>query len=106
MATFTESQITDLAVILSTSSDELNAHLDLHGSLITESDKTVILAQVTRYTAGTVSGGVWFEATESNEGFNMGIPFNAGTRDPREIISALLRWQGVSLWGWTRLVRA
>lgn len=49
MATFTESQITDLCRIIGTNSDLLSTHLDYYETLITDSDKTAVLADVTAY---------------------------------------------------------
>lgn len=51
MATFTEAQITDLAEILATDSDTLDAHLDFYAAEITDADKTRILERVTEWQA-------------------------------------------------------
>lgn len=51
MATFTESQITDLAEILGTNSDVLDYHLDLYAAIITDSDKTRVLERVVEWQA-------------------------------------------------------
>lgn len=92
MATFTEAQVADIAVILGTNSDVMDDHLDYYESLITESDKTIIVAQIARYNNGTVTGRVWFEGTESNEGFNMSAIVAAANRDPRAVIAGLIQW--------------
>ena len=42
MATFNENQVTSLAVILGTNSNELAAHLDFHASIITDADKNAV----------------------------------------------------------------
>ena len=51
MATFDESEITDLAEILGTDSNHLSVHLDYYAPLITDSDKTAVLSRVTDYQA-------------------------------------------------------
>lgn len=103
MATFTEAQVADIAVILGTNSDLMDDHLDSYEGIITESDKTIIVAQIARYNNGTVSGRVWFEGTESNEGFNMSTPNNAAYKNPAEVIAKLIQWP---LMTGSRLVRA
>jgi hypothetical protein len=92
MATFTEAQITDIASMFGTYSHLMDAHLDSLVSMITDADKTAILAQVARYQNGTVKGGVWFRGTESNEGFNMSSPNIADSRDPRDVVAGLIQW--------------
>lgn len=96
MATFTEAQTTSLAAIFTASSDVMDDHLVYYASVITESDKTAILAQVTRYENGTVKGRVWFDSTESNEGFNMSAVNVASNKDPKTIIAGLIGWEVVS----------
>jgi hypothetical protein len=105
MATFTAAQVTSLAVMFASNSDLMGDHLGFHEELISEDDKTAIIAQVTRYENGTVTGKVWFEGTESNEGFNMSTPFAASNRDPREIVAGLIHWQWVNYSGGGRLSR-
>lgn len=103
MATFTEAQVTSLAEIFETTSDVMSTHLTFRAGLITDSDKTAIVAQIARYTNATVAGRTWFKGTESNEGFNMGAVNVASNKDPRTIIAGLIGWE-VSSGG--RLVRA
>lgn len=62
MATFSESQITDLCEILEINSDYLSQHLAYVAPLVTESDKTKILAKVTEWT----TAGAKFTAIEPN----------------------------------------
>jgi hypothetical protein len=103
MATFDAAQITSLAEIFGTTSDEMGYWLDGREGIITDADKTAIVAQIARYVNGTVKGRVWFEGTESNEGFNMGTVNVASNKDPKTIIGGLIGWPQSS---GSRLVRA
>ena len=70
MATFTAAQITDLADILGTNSDVLSLHLDFYAGIITDSDKTKVLARVTSYQA-LDDLHANFSPKESNEGLKL-----------------------------------
>src|SRR5688572_31965903 len=101
MATFDAAQITDLAEILGTNSDVLDDHLDYYASLITESDKTKVLARVVEWQA--IDGNfAWFSPTESNEGFNLS-PGQQRTK-LASWIAQLLQWPYVSS-GQSSLIR-
>jgi hypothetical protein len=106
MATFDEAQVTSLASMFGSNSDAMSYHLEGYEELITESDKTAVLAQITRYSGGTVKGRVWFEGKESNEGFNMSPVFVADNRDPREIIAGLIQWPWNNAYGSYSMVRS
>lgn len=99
MATFTESQITDLAEILGTNSDLLGAHLDYYESVITDSDKTKVLARVTEWQGADV--GVAIEPKERNFGVRIGA--NSTQSFIAQKIAALLQWPMASVS--SRLVR-
>jgi hypothetical protein len=51
MATFDESQVTSLAEIFGQTSDYMGQWLDVRASIITDADKTAILADITSYQA-------------------------------------------------------
>jgi hypothetical protein len=89
MATFTESQITDLADILETNSDVLSAHLTYHESLITDSDKTKVLSRMSEIQALDTNHSS-FTPTESNEGLNLGASSNRIFLANK--LAALLHW--------------
>lgn len=100
MATFTEAQITDLAEILGTNSDLLSTHLDFYESLITDADKTAILARVTDYQA-VEDKDLSIMPTESNFGAKIGSSEKRSLI--RKRIAALLSWQGLD--SGNRLIR-
>ena len=89
MATFSESQITDLAEIFDTNSETLADHLEFYASVITESDKTAVLARITD-----------FQAVEDNDTSiepnvrNFGARINSNSKRAliRKRIAALLSW--------------
>lgn len=102
MATFTESEITDLAEILSTNSDVLGYHLDLYESVISDSDKTRVLELVTEWQAVSTSDMVvTIEPKERNFGARIGA--GATTTSIAKRIAAFLQWPLVTS---SRLVRA
>jgi len=68
----------------------LDAFLTKLGATLTSDLETDVLAELTRFSAGTVKGRVWFTPTESNEGFNLSTPASADTQDPRDNIAGLL----------------
>lgn len=90
MATFTESQINDIALSIGMTPTLLNAHLAGFGASLTDDIKTKVLAQLTRYQDGTAGGQVWFTPTESNEGFNLSPISNGGNSNPLTSIRILL----------------
>ena len=51
MATFTDAQKSDLARIFGTNSEELGYRLDIYAGVITDDDKTAVLADVTAFEA-------------------------------------------------------
>lgn len=51
MATFSEAQITDLCRIFGVDSETLGYRLDIYAGVITESDKTAVLADITAFKA-------------------------------------------------------
>lgn len=89
MATFTEAQITDLAEILSTNSSDLSYHLDAYEGVITDSDKTRVLAKVTEWQAIDTDFAK-FEPKESNEGFQ----YDPGVKRAALVqrIATLVQW--------------
>lgn len=104
MATFTESEITDLAEILGTNSDYLSAHLTYFASVISDSDKTRVLELVTEWQGITGNPSVRFVGNEANEGFNMSIgeyKANLATR-----IAQFVQFEIRSSYGNYSLVRA
>jgi hypothetical protein len=62
MATFSESQVTDLCEILETDSDYLADHLEFYANQISEADKTKVLAKITEWE----TAGAKFTAIEPN----------------------------------------
>ena len=102
MATFTESQITDLAEILSTNSDVLGDHLETYASVISDSDKVRVLELVTEWQAiSTADMVVTIEPKERNFGARIGA--GATTSSIARRIAAFLQWP---LMTGSRLVRA
>jgi hypothetical protein len=72
MATFTEEEVTDFCEILETNSDYLRGHLDYHAALITDSDKTKVLAYVTTWQTGSNSTDTTrIQAMDANFGANI-----------------------------------
>lgn len=102
MATFTETQISDIAEIVGSNSDYLADHLSYYELQITEADKTKVLARVAEWQA--IDGNfARFTATESNEGFNLSPDENR--RFLVRSITTLL-YLPMSMGGGSRLVRA
>lgn len=103
MATFTESEITDLAEILSTNSDVLGDHLEFYESVISDSDKTRVLELVTEWQAVGTSGMV---TTIEPKDRNFGVRVSAGatTTSIAGRIASLLQFQTYTASG--RLTRA
>jgi hypothetical protein len=105
MATFTESQITDLAEILGTNSDALGYHLDAYELVISDSDKTRVLELVTEWQAiSTTDMVTTIEPKDRNFGVRVSGGAKINTLAAR--IASLLQWQTTSTYGQTRLVRA
>lgn len=70
MATFSNSQITDIATIFGVSSDVVNNRLIYFQNTITDEDKTKVIALIAEF--AEVDGNyASFTPTESNEGFNL-----------------------------------
>lgn len=51
MATFDEAQVTSLCRILGTNSDRLDQHLTYHAQVITDADKTAVVADIAAFEA-------------------------------------------------------
>jgi hypothetical protein len=104
MATFSESEITDLAEILGTNSDALGYHLDAYELVISDSDKTRVLELVTEWQAiSTTDMVTTIEPKERNFGTRVGGGSLASSLAFR--IGSLLQWP-MTAFGQTRLVRA
>lgn len=102
---FTTDELLDISTILEITPRTLDDHLEVF--IPTAAIEAKVITQIDRYNDGTVSGGVWFEGTESNEGFNMSTPNTASTKDPKTIIALLLEFDLSSQFsGQTRLIRA
>ena len=101
MATFTEAQVTSLARMFSTSSDVMGLHLDFYAGIITDADKTAIVADITAYEALENVA----ESIEPMER-NFGVRVNSdGQRSLiRNRVAGLIGWETAS--GGSRLVRA
>lgn len=99
MATFSSSQITDLAEILGTSSEILGNHLDVYAEVISEDDKTRVLERVTDYQAVE-------DKTTSFEPVlkNFGAKKNPATQRSliKQRIAALLSWKVATSGGLVR----
>lgn len=72
MATFTESEITDLAATQGVASYVIVDHVTLAGNYITDSDKTQLLDWVADWQAVEKQYAA-FTPTESNEGLNLNL---------------------------------
>lgn len=55
MATFTEAQVSDLAELLNSNSDEVGDHLEYYADIITESDKTKVLDHIASWQAASTN---------------------------------------------------
>lgn len=86
----TAAQINDIAVAIGMTPTLLNAHITSLGATLTADIETKVLAQLTRYSSGTVVRDIWFTPTESNEGLNTNRITNADNTDPRNNIRLLL----------------
>ena len=105
MATFDESQITDLSEILGTNSDVLGAHLEYYASVISDSDKTRVLELVTEWqTVSTTDMVTTIEPKDRN--FGVRVSGGAKINSIVSRIAALLQFETLSGGGQTRLVRA
>ena len=87
---FTATQKADLVEILNRNAIQLDVQLAAYALYITAEMETKVIAQIARYNNGTVKGGVWFEGTESNQGFNMSGANTAASKDPKSVIETLL----------------
>ena len=105
MATFSESEITDLAEILGTNSDVLGAHLEYYASVITDSDKERVLELVTEWQAVSTTDMV---TTIEPKDRNFGVRVSGGAKINSIVsrIASLLQFTMTAGGGQTRLVRA
>lgn len=99
MTTFSESQITDLAAILGTNSISMSTHIGLYANVITDSDKTKVLAYITDWQAAE-NDFVSFTPTESNEGFNLDTTRKRNAFASK--IASLLQWEDYGSGGLVR----
>lgn len=90
MATFTESQVTDLAEIFGATSDYMGQYLDARADIITDSDKTAITADVTSYQA-IESDNVEIQAGPA--GFQGSVSADKKRSLIKKRIAALIGWQ-------------
>ena len=90
MATFDEAQTTSLARIFGTTSDVLGLHLDFWAGVITDSDKTAILADITAYEA-IENDNVEVSANLKNFGANVSADKKRSLIKRR--IAALIGWE-------------
>jgi hypothetical protein len=90
MATFDETQVTNLARIFGTTSDLMSTWLDVRTSIITDADKTAILADITSYQA-IQDDNLQLEPKERN----FGTRLNASDKRSliRNRIAGLIGWQ-------------
>ena len=100
MATFSESQVTSLAEIFGQTSDLMSQWLSIRDGIITESDKTAILADVTSYQA-IEDDNVEISAKERN--FGAAVSASNKRNLIKKRIAALIGWQMAS---GSRLVRS
>jgi hypothetical protein len=103
MATFSEQQVTSLAVILGTNSNELAAHLDYHASIITTTDKTAVLVEVDKYDCVS-DDFVSIHPMEANKGLE--TSGQAARRGIASKIAGLLHWTLTNSYGTARLYRS
>jgi hypothetical protein len=99
MATFDAAQITSLAEIFGTTSDEMSYWLDGREGIITEADKTSILADVTAHQAIEDDN---INVTAGPAGFQGRISPSDKRSLIKKRIGALLGWQVVSGGGLVR----
>ncbi len=104
MATFTEAQISDLAGVLGTNSDVLGDHLEYYETVISEADKTNVLAALASIAA--IPAGNSVTSVEPKER-NFGARIGAGALEGkyRQKIAGWLQWPLTVSTGLGRLVR-
>lgn len=91
MATFSATQITDLAEILETNSSTLGDHLALYAAVISDTDKTRVLALVTEWqSVSTTDMVTTIEPKDRN--FGVRVSAGAGTSSVARRIASLLQW--------------
>jgi hypothetical protein len=100
MATFDESQVTSLAEIFGQTSDYMGQWLDVRASIITDADKTAILADITSYQA-VEDDNVFVQPNVKNFGAEISPSQKRSLIKNR--IGALIGWEVSSS---SRLVRA
>jgi hypothetical protein len=105
MATFDADEITDLAEILGTNSDELGAHLTFYAAVISDPDKTKVLSLVTEWQAISTTDMVTaIEPKDRN--FGVRVSGGAKVNSLASRIASLLQWTATGTTGQTRLIRA
>lgn len=87
---FNDTQKAKLVQILGRDLLKINGQLAAYADSIMPEIETEVIAQIARWQNGTVKGGVWFEGTNSNEGFNMSSVNIADNQDPKTLIEHLL----------------
>jgi hypothetical protein len=100
MATFDDSEITDLAEILGTNSIDLSTHLGFYEEVITDTDKISVLQRVTAYQA-VEDDDLDVYAKEKNYGAQRSSDKKRSLIQSR--IAKLLHWQNTN--SGSRLVR-
>lgn len=93
---FTNSQKVKLCKILGINAIQLDVQLAAYALSITAEMEADVIAEIARWEAGA-GKRVWFEATESNEGFNMSGDITGG--DPKFNIETLLFFEHSSASG-------
>lgn len=94
--TLTEAEILDISEVIGRDTIEIDAQLAAYSTYITAARETKIRAQLLRYSAGTVVSGEWFEATESNRGYNTGSVRSAANASPKTVLEGLLFFESTS----------
>jgi hypothetical protein len=104
MATFTEAQVSELAGVLGTNSDTLGYHLDAYEQVISESDKTNVLATLVLIAA--IPAGNSVTSVEPKER-NFGARIGAGALERKYAakIAGWLQWPLTATAGVGRLSR-
>src|SRR6185312_15580465 len=90
MATFVESEVTDLARIFGRNSDYMGQYLSIRAGIITDSDKTAILADVTAYQSIEDDN---VEVTGNIKNFGANVSADRKRSLIRNRIGALIGWE-------------
>lgn len=101
LATFDEGQVTSLAEIFTTTSDYMGQWLNIRASIITASDKTAILADITSYQAIEDDN---VEIVDKEANFGARLRPAAKRTTIRNRIAGLIGWEAVT--SGSRLVRS